>query len=170
MQKSKVNRKIGWQSQTIKNSVKTGSSLILYSHMHMADQAAGSYMIKLFYSQNPSLFLGQDVILGVSQGCALKEGVCCCRSWDICCKRDQQLQEKQKDSLMFKGTDPCPGHLDDSGPRFWWCKTSDFCLNSQRQLQRAQSSHFPSAYLLDTWCWNLSIFTDIIEVNRKDLL
>lgn len=58
----------------------TGSSLILYSHMYMADQAAGNYMIKLFYSQNPSLFLGQDVILGVSQGCALKEAVCYCRS------------------------------------------------------------------------------------------
>lgn len=63
-----------------KNLVRAGSSLTLCSHMHMADQADDNYMIMLFYSQNPSLFLGQDVILGVSQGCALKEAVCCYRS------------------------------------------------------------------------------------------
>lgn len=112
MQKSKVKGKIWWQSQTIKNSVRTASSLILHSHMHMADQAADNYTIKLFYSQNPSSFLGQDVMLGVSQGCVLKEAVCFCRSWRVCSKRAWQLQERQKDSLVVKAADHCPGQSD----------------------------------------------------------
>lgn len=120
MQKSKVKGKIWWQSQTIKNSVRTASSLILRSHMHMAAQAADNYMIKLFYSQTPSSLLGQDVILGVSQGCVLKEAVCSYRSQSVCSKGAWQLQEKQKDSLVVKGTD-CPGQSDAT---WLWCGIS----------------------------------------------
>lgn len=46
----------------MKNSVRIASSLILHSDVHMVDQAGDNYMIMSFYSQNPSSFLGQDVI------------------------------------------------------------------------------------------------------------
>lgn len=80
--------------------------------MHVADEAADNYTIKLFYSHNPSSFLGQDVILRVTQGSVLKEAVCYWRSWTVCSKRARQLQEKQKGSLVVKGTDHSPGQSD----------------------------------------------------------
>lgn len=146
MQKSKVKGKIRCYHQTIKNSVRTASNLILHSHMHMADQAADNYMIKLFYSQNPSSFLGQDVILGVSQGCVLKEAVCCCRSWSICSKRAWQLQEKQKDSLEVERTGCCSGQLD--ATRLWYrvlLVQSKWLPTKFSQVVTPSISHLPGA-------------------------
>ena len=112
--------------------------------MHMADQAADNYMIKLFYSQNPSSFLGHDVILGVSQGCVLKEAVCCCRR--VCSKGDRQLQQKQKDSLVVKGTDRCPDQSD--ATRLWYgilVVQSRWLPPKFSQVVTLGISHFPGA-------------------------
>lgn len=153
MQKSKVRGKIRWQSQTIKNSVGIASSLILHSHTHMADQAADNYMIKLFYSQNPSSFLGQDVILGVSQGCVLKEAVCCCRSWRVCSKRTCRKSKSVASCLRGLTAAVLASQIPlNSGAGFWWWTASGFHLNSHRWLHQA----FHTSWVLNTWYLTLA--------------